>query len=310
MARRLPAFLAAANEGTGNNLAEYTDSLGLTGHDVYVATPEGFTPAAPPFLGAPPRVHPTNDVPALAALVPLNKTGFSIAYSPTHRHPYWVAYMLNPVDSFDTPPRPSNFKSDPAVKSPRHDDYTGSGYDRGHMAPNLAIASRHGRDAQIQTFLTSNICPQRPALNRGPWRDIEHRVAKIYGQQHPVWVIIGVIPPDPGTPTLENNSGKSTGISIPSAFYSIILSVHGDRLRVCAMIVPQDAPINAHPRQYLSSVREIETLTGLDFFSDLPPGQQELLKLPTATRLWPAGAEGSWAVFKDRIETRAQRMPR
>jgi len=310
MARRLPALLVAAIEGTGNNIAEYTDNLGLTGRDVCIAIPEHFTPGAPPFLGAPPRANPGNAVLAPDPLVPLNKTGFTIAYAPTLRHPYWVAYMLNPVDSFNTPPRPSRFNPDPAVKSPRHDDYTGSGYDRGHMAPNFAIASRYGREAQIETFLTSNISPQRPGLNRGPWRDIEHRVAKIYAQKHPVWVVIGAIPPEPGAPMLENKSGKPTGISVPPAFYHIIISNHGGRLRVCALIVPQDAPMKAHPRRYLASVREIENLTGLDFFSDLPPEQQELLEVPAATRLWPAGSGGTWTIFKERVETRAYRMPR
>jgi len=305
MARRLPAFVAAAIEGTGNNIAEYTDNLGLTGRDVSIPVPENFKPGAPPFFGAPPVA-----VAAPEPLVPLRKTGFSIAYAPALRHPYWVAYRLHPVDSLETPPRPARFNADPAVKSPRHDDYTGSGYDRGHMAPNFAIASRFGREAQIETFLTSNISPQRPELNRGPWRDIEHRVAKIYAQRHPVWVVIGAIPPAPGAPLLENKGGKPTGISIPSAFYHILVSDHGGRLRVCAMIVPQDAPIKAHPRRYLASVREIEKLTGLDFFSDLPAEQQDLLELPAATRLWPAGLDDTWSIFKARVETRAYRMPR
>ena len=309
VACHMPAFAVAAIEHTGHNFAEYTDNLGLTGHDVAIATPEHFTPAAPPFIGAPPRVNPASAVPAPSPLVPLNKTGFSIAYAPALKHPYWVAYMLTPVDSFATPPRPSRFTSDPAITTPRHDDYTGSGYDRGHMAPNLAIASRYGPAAQTQTFLMSNICPQRPGLNRGPWRDIEHRIAKIYGQQHPVWVVIGAIPSAPGeAKMLENKNNKPTNIHIPPAFYHIIISDHNGRLRVCAMILPQDAPLHAHPRRYLASVREIENLTGLDFFSDLPQAEQDLLELPVATRLWPSGVGGAWTIFKDRVEMRAQRI--
>ena len=73
------------------------------------------------------------------------------------------------------------------------------------------------------------------------------------------------------------------------------------------MIFPQDTPRNAHPRRYLASVREIENLTGLDFFADLSPAEQDLLELPTATRLWPTGLDGTWAVLKDRLKTRAKR---
>ncbi len=46
-----------------------------------------------------------------------------------------------------------------------HNDYTHSGYDRGHMAPNYAIATRYGQEAQKETFLMSNIVPQLGNLN-------------------------------------------------------------------------------------------------------------------------------------------------
>jgi len=287
MARKLPSLLVAAIESAGNASAEYTDNLGLTGRDV--AIEKSPVAASTHFYGAPPQANSTN---APAQLIPLTKTGFSLAYSPAHRHPWWVAYMIAPVDSLATPPRPSRFSIDPAVKSPKHDDYTHSGYDRGHMAPNFAIASRFGAAAQKETFLTSNICPQRPDLNQGPWRDVEHRIAAIYAQRYPVWVIIGPLPPASPSDQIIDAKGKPTGISIPSGFYHIIISDHGGQLRVCAMIFPQNTPRNAHPRRYLASVREIENLTGLNFFADLSPADQDLLELPTATRLWPTGLDG------------------
>ena len=52
-----------------------------------------------------------------------------------------------------------------------------SGYDRGHMAPNYAIDTVFGERAHKQTFLMSNIVPQRPELNQGPWKEIEQVVA-------------------------------------------------------------------------------------------------------------------------------------
>ncbi len=300
MGRKLPPVLLKLVEGAGNGFAEYTDSLGLTGHDVAIATPAGFH-AGIPFFGAPPIACKINAIAAPARLIPLTKTGFSIAYSPADRHPYWVAYMLNPVDSLASPPRPQRFNPDPAVKSPKHDDYTNSGYDRGHMAPNFAMATRYGAAAQQETFLTSNICPQRPSLNQGAWRDVEHRIAAVYAQRYPVWVIIGALP---------ERSAKNrlpSGISIPAGFYHIIIANNGDQLRVCALLFPQNAPRNEHPRKYLTSVRDIERLTGLDFFSDLPADEQDQIEIPVASRLWPAGVSGTWEILKDRTESRAMR---
>jgi len=300
---KLPSFVVAAIESAGNASAEYTDNLGLTGRDVAIS--KSTTLATTHFYGAPPQAVSTN---APAKLVTLGKTGFSLAYSPEHRHPWWVAYHIAPVASLKPPPRPTRFSVDTAVNSPKHDEYTHSGYDRGHMAPNFAIASRYGAEAQKQTFLTSNICPQSPALNQGAWRDVEHRVASIYAQRYPVWVLIGPLPPAKATDKIvDSKKGTCTGISIPSGFWHIIISEHDGRLRVLAMIFPQDTPRNAHPRKYLSSVREIEKLTGLDFFSDLPQAEQDLLELPTATRLWSTGVDGTWFILKERLKTRAKR---
>ena len=300
IARRLPDALVVCVNTAGNAFAEYTDNLGVTGRDVSVATPENYggAPAGFHFLGMPP--HLTTNAAAPAALVPLLKTGFITAYSPDDKHPYWVAYKVEPVASLATPPRPTRFTSDPLVKSPVHDAYTNSGYDRGHMAPNFAIASRYGAEAQKETFLTSNICPQRPDLNQGAWRDVEHRIASIYGQQYPVWVIIGALPP-----ASPDDRFEKSGVTIPAGFYHIIMSHREGRLRVCAMLFPQDTPRHAYPRAHLVSVREIETLTGLEFFPDMPAGEREQLILPTPTRLWPAGFAGTFKIFQTRTEQRA-----
>ena len=68
------------------------------------------------------------------------------------------------------------FEVDPeAADCPTPDDYTRTGYDRGHMAPNYLIATRYGKVAQRETFLMSNIVPQTPELNRGPWRILEEK---------------------------------------------------------------------------------------------------------------------------------------
>jgi len=302
MAKKLPSFVVAVIEKAGNASAEYTDNLGFTGHDVFITMPAGIATNAV-FFGAAPRAT-TNAPPNLARL---DKTGFSIAYSPAHRHPWWVAYKVFPVESLATPKRPSQFKVDTAVGSPKHDEYTKSGYDRGHMAPNFAIASRYGEEAQKQTFLTSNICPQRPDNNQGSWRDIEHRIAAIYAQERTVWVIVGALPPAKAGDQIVDAKGRSTGISIPAAFYQIIVSEREGNLRVCALLVPQDAPRHAHPRRYLTSVREIERRTGLDFFNDLPPVEQDLLELPAASRLWPVGRANTWFILKDRLMQRAKR---
>ena len=71
-----------------------------------------------------------------------------------------------------------------------HYDYTNSGYDRGHMAPNYGIALSHGVKAQMKTFLMSNITPQQTALNTGIWRELEMNVANNYNRRfNEIWIL-------------------------------------------------------------------------------------------------------------------------
>ena len=143
----------------------------------------------------------------------IENTGFTIGYSDQRMNPLWVAYKVFPVNDPVSDKRPSKFKIDRRTEARiSHNDYTHSGYDRGHMAPNYAIATRYGREAQLQTFLMSNICPQTPQLNRQIWKRLEQRIAK---DMEEVWVVTG--------PIFDDDIEKLvSGVEIPDAFYKII----------------------------------------------------------------------------------------
>ncbi len=105
--------------------------------------------------------------------------GFVVGYSEDLKNPVWVAYRLgktnNPLDS----PRDPQFHADSRTTSQVSDkDYKGSGYDRGHMAPNRAIENHYGKLAQLETFFTTNVSPQTSKLNRVMWRKLETKEIK------------------------------------------------------------------------------------------------------------------------------------
>src|SRR5688572_12326718 len=87
--------------------------------------------------------------------------GYIVGYSDTLGNPLWAAYRMQDLARLPKPAaRPEKFELDrrtAARVSP--EDYSGSGYDRGHLAPNFAIATRYGPKAQRETFLMSNITP-------------------------------------------------------------------------------------------------------------------------------------------------------
>jgi endonuclease G len=291
-ASRLPEALGEGALQLGNAVADLTDALGLTGHDVTAPLPPSFQ-TNHLLCAGPPKRLPNSPVPD--DITVLNKTGFMVGYSPSLRHPVWVAYKVHPVAKPLLLPRPREFKPDLAARAaPTHKDYAKSGYDRGHMAPNLAISSRFGEAAQRQTFLTSNICPQRPSLNQGPWYNLEYRISELWPERYgTVWVITGALSPAKGR-------RLPSGIDIPSAFYQIVVTQKDDQLRAFASFMPQSIRRRAYTRTTLISIDELEALTGLDFLADLPDNVESILEASTPTRLWPVGPFGAAKLIYER----------
>ena len=111
-------------------------------------------------------------------VIVLTNIGYLSGYCEARRNPAWVGFSISSVTVGSTAKRPPKFITDPRTTSRvAHQDFSNSGYDRGHMAPNYAIGTRYGHEAQRETFLMSNIAPQAPDLNRIWWRVLEEKEA-------------------------------------------------------------------------------------------------------------------------------------
>jgi endonuclease G len=211
----------------------------------------------------------------------LTNTGYVVGYSEARKNPSWVCYRLSQVGSLKAPPRPQTFSVDTrtgARVSPA--DYTGSGYDRGHMAPNYAIAICYGSAAQLETFRMSNIIPQKPNLNRRVWERLEQEEVKTYAQRYKaVWVIDGPVF-DATPPRL------SSGVAVPKACFKIIIQEENGQPRMLAFVMPQDATGSEQLGLFLTTVREIEQETGLDFLNELPRELQDKVETERASQIW------------------------
>lgn len=213
-------------------------------------------------------------------VVVLTNAAYLTGYCEARRNPAWVAFSVGSITIGSTAKRPSRFIADTRTKSATHDDYTGSGFDRGHMAPNYAIATRYGQEAQRETFLMSNICPQAPDLNRIWWRLLEEKEANDFAvRMERVWVITGPIF-DAAPKRLRG------GVEVPAAFYRILLDEENGQPRALAFIAPQTATGRETLDAFLASVRDVEAQTGLDFHPALPKEAQDRLEAPRAARLW------------------------
>lgn len=213
----------------------------------------------------------------------LINTGYAVGYSESLKNPLWAVYRLGnkKTESVQEWERPWTFFVDDRTDSKvSHNDYTSSGYDRGHMIPNFAMMEQYGQMAQLETYLMSNICPQTPALNRGIWKSLEGKLRDKISQDdttnkqvHSVYVITGPIfrknPPDK----------LNSGVAIPDEFYKIIAFKKGyfGTIKAVSFIFPQ-APENDDYMKYVTTIDKVEGLTGLEFFPELSSVKQHNLE--------------------------------
>ena len=122
--------------------------------------------------------------------------GYTLSYNNDWRLANWVGYVLTTQETEGDVERSDWFDKDPMVKGVqvRHADYTHSGFDRGHMAP--AADMKWDKQAMVESFYMSNICPQVHALNAGLWSSLEDRVRSWARRDSAVVVVCGPIVPE------------------------------------------------------------------------------------------------------------------
>jgi endonuclease G len=236
----------------------------------------------------PPSVHlafgnPTN---AVANLEQHNnylmeKPSFSLSYNRDKGTPNWVSWHLE-TDWTGNLPRNDTFRADPAVSPDwyrvQSTDYFASGFDRGHMTPNADRDNPVSIPLNQETFLMSNIVPQAPNNNQGPWADFESFLRTLLTENE-IYVVAG-----PAGVGGSGDNGLATTIAdghvtVPAHTWKVALVMpKGDNdvsrvsgaTRTIAVIMPNHNSINSDWHAYLTTVNAVEDLTGFDFFANVP----------------------------------------
>ena len=197
------------------------------------------------------------------ALTVLGNRAYTVHYNEELRNPACVLYQLRQVDKLSSPPSRPHIPFQTDIRTRGKVDsrnFSRSGFDHGHMAPSHAIGTFHGPEAQAETFLLSNICPQNHKTNEGVWNSIERMetddFAKRFGS---VTVICG--------PVFDSNPPRlPSGIAVPKGFFKIIQ--RPDQEIIC-FLVPQETA-SPKPESYLVSLNNINAATGLNLLPELP----------------------------------------
>lgn len=110
--------------------------------------------------------------------------GLAIGYDVELRNPAWSAYRLNPTEQRLTSNKRKGFTLDPALSAAKIEQtaeklYSHSGFDRGHLAPSLAMSFQRealeavDRSPWLSSYFCSNIAPQHPEINERSWQILE-----------------------------------------------------------------------------------------------------------------------------------------
>ncbi len=216
----------------------------------------------------------------------------------------WEGHKLTKANVAKTLRRTEAFRPDPrlgAAESATCDDYKGSGYDRGHMAPSGDFTK--SLTSMLNSFPLSNMTPQNPDLNEHFWNHFESFVRFWATEYGTVWVITGAVfdhdgdghrDPDATTKKLGDRLG------IPSAYYKIITRkpLLG-RIQAIAILIPHEkcgtedceterkgVEFKDYLADHITTIRAIEGVTGINFFPKLSKSQQDNLETNQAPALW------------------------
>ena len=207
----------------------------------------------------------------------LRNEAYMTGYSDLLGNPLWVVYRLHPLPK--AAPffkRPKSFRIDwRNLTFITPSDYTQSGYDRGHLAPSYAISRLYGRNAQEETFLMTNITPQRPNLNQKAWQRLEQlELDRFASEYETLWVVAG-----PVFNAKRERLKNSFFVEIPDAFYKIYVGEKvGNEPNMWAYLIPRNVKGAEKLEKFRTPVDVIESMTGFDFFSGLPDEIEERLE--------------------------------
>lgn len=202
--------------------------------------------------------------------------GSAFSYNNSRGTINWVSWKTTKADLGDSIPRP-DFRPDPRLPAPfiriGYYDYSGSGFDRGHMVPSAdRVANKALND---ETFMMTNIVPQTGALNQYPWEKLESYTRSQAWRGWDVYQVAGVY----GTKGILKNK-----VTVPTNCWKIIVLVRkgseiDSRTRIIAVDMPNvDGIENDRWEKYRTTIRTIEQRTGYDFFSQMPREWQDKLE--------------------------------
>ncbi|MDX6447316.1 MAG: hypothetical protein QOH71_4390, partial [Blastocatellia bacterium] len=281
----------------------------------------------------PPSVHLTMGNPSNAvSLVTtpnnylMEKPTYALSYNRDKGTPNWVSWHLD-QSWFGSLARVDTFRPDPAVDPSWYrvqaTDYFTTGFDRGHMTPNADRDNENRIPINQETYLMSNMVPQAPDNNQGPWASFENYLRSLLplnGEQE-IYIVSGPLGiGGSGSTGGTTNTIANGHVTVPAYTWKVALVLpKGENdvsratcsSRTIAILMPNTQGIRTTPWQtYLTTVDAIEQQTGYDFFSNLPDAVENCVEAGTDGNNPPGTANQSASTLEDTPVTITQNAVR
>ena len=214
----------------------------------------------------------------------LRYTGFTVSYNPATRQPDWVSYTLTAEQvalTRHTPKIPRRFMPDPNLTLPQatNEDYSGSGWVRGHMARRQDM--KWSEQAVKESDYFTNICPQNKEMNNGIWHQIENMARQLAVKYDSVMIVCG--------PIYTSEQPQSFGIHnipVPDGFFKAFLVSDNSGFHTVAFLCPNTAEI-VSLTMTICCVDDVELASGIDLFNFLDDGIEEAVESRVDLVLYP-----------------------
>lgn len=218
----------------------------------------------------------------------LSKTQYATSHNCSKGIPNWVSWQLN-SSWLGSAARQNNFRADTSLPSGCYQvttsDYSGSGFDRGHMCPSGDRTATTTDNSA--TFLMTNMIPQAPDNNQGVWANLEDYSRTLVSQGKELYIISGGY----GSGGVGSNGSASTiaggKVTVPDRTWKVIVVLDSPgnassvttSTRIIAVNIPNSQGVrNDDWRSYRVSVDSIESATGYNFLFNVSASIQSVIE--------------------------------
>ena len=205
----------------------------------------------------------------------LMKTGYVTYFNYQTNNPDWVAWELTSAEAYGRLDR-NGYEFVPDNALPRANrvafyDYKGTKYDRGHMCP--AGDMKWSAAAMRDCFYMSNVCPQTRELNHVSWERLESACRRWAKKMGSIYIVCGPV----YWKKVPEYIGVSHRVAVPDGFFKVVLCLQEGKEKGIAFYY-DNTDVTQSMRKAVRSIDQIEKMTRLDFFSELPDGLENRLE--------------------------------